>query len=215
MAALAVHEDTRTYDADEAQPPRRDDVVRIPVRIDSRGGLAHRLPWCRRSFPGSRDAAPVTVVLTVLLMVAVLSATLAGPDDLLERTASIRWPWRRAVHLVAALLVVSLVLAATLPTGARFGPVALVLRDAVGLLGLTALGTATVGAARAWLLPLVWTGIAAVYPQAGTVGAVATWQAQVPQNAAAAVTAAVLALGGLIAWSLAGPAGREAAEYIH
>ncbi|TDB82491.1 hypothetical protein [Micromonospora sp. KC721] len=40
-APSAVHEDTRTYDAGTPQPPRRDDVVRIPVRTDDHGGLAH------------------------------------------------------------------------------------------------------------------------------------------------------------------------------
>ncbi|TDC44283.1 hypothetical protein [Micromonospora sp. KC213] len=188
---------------------------RVPLALAVSVGGAVLIWGLWLALADSRDAARVTVVLTVLLMVAVLSTTLAGPDDHLERIAAMRWPWRRAVHLVAALLVVSLVLSATLPTAARFGPAALVVRDAAGLLGLTALGTATFGAARAWLLPLLWTTIAAVYPQDGTGGAVVTWQAQGPQNTAAAVTAGVLALGGLVAWSFAGPAGREAAEYIH
>ncbi|TCB88654.1 hypothetical protein E0H26_28460 [Micromonospora zingiberis] len=39
-APTAVHEDTSTFGRGAEIPPR-DDVVRIPVRIDKRGGLAH------------------------------------------------------------------------------------------------------------------------------------------------------------------------------
>lgn len=164
------------------------------------------------AFAKDRDATALLVVMTVALMVAALAPTLAGPDENLDRTASMRWPWRRAVHLLAGLLVVVVVLFATLHTGARFGPAALVARDAAGLLGLTALCATVLGAARSWFLPLGWTTIAAMYPQEGTWGAVATWQGQPPDSRAATVTAAVLAVGGLIAYSIAGPARRDPAE---
>lgn len=49
--------------------------------------------------------------------------------------------------------------------GARFGPAGLVVRDAAGLLGLTALGAVTIGIARAWFLPLGWTLAAILFPQ--------------------------------------------------
>ncbi len=117
------------------------------------------------------------------------------------------------MHLLAGLVVVLVVLLATRHTGARFGPAALVVRDAAGLLGLTALCASVVGAARSWFLPLGWTTVAAMYPQHGTGGAIATWQGQPPDSRAAALTAATLALGGLIAYALAGPAGKEASEY--
>ncbi|MEU1606406.1 hypothetical protein [Micromonospora matsumotoense] len=159
-----------------------------------------------------RDVTPMMVVLTVLLMVTALAPTLAGPDENLERTASVRWPWRRAVHLLAGLLIILAVLLLTRHTGARFGPVALVVRDATGLLGLTALCATVVGAARSWFLPLGWTTIAAVYPQPGSWGAVATWQGQPPDSRAATVVAAVLAIGGLVAYAVAGPARRDPSE---
>ncbi|SHN46492.1 hypothetical protein [Cryptosporangium aurantiacum] len=38
------------------------------------------------------------------------------------------------------------------------------IRDAAGLLGLTALGAATIGVARSWFLPLGWTLLAVVLP---------------------------------------------------
>jgi hypothetical protein len=104
-------------------------------------------------------------------------------------------------------------LLATLATGARFGPAWLVVRDAGGLLGLTALSATTIGTARAWFLPLGWTLAATLFPQSEPViGRILTWQAQPAVNTAATVTAGLLALGGLIAYAVAGPARRAPAE---
>jgi hypothetical protein len=153
------------------------------------------------------------VVLTVLLMVATLTATLGGPDDALEGTAGLPLLPRRVAHLLVAFLVVVVLLLATLATGARFGPGWLVVRDAAGLLGLTALGAATLGTARSWFLPLGWTLAAILFPRSEPVlGQVLTWQAQEPASTAATVTAGVLALGGLVAYAVAGPARRAPAE---
>ncbi|WP_433528886.1 hypothetical protein ACQPYA_21465 [Micromonospora sp. CA-263727] len=185
---------------------------RVPLALAAAvGGAAVVWALCL-AFAEERDATPTVVVMTVLLMVVALAHTLAGPDENLDRTASIRWPWRRAVHLLAGLVVVLAVLLATLHTGARFGPAALVARDAAGLLGLTALCATVLGAARSWFLPLGWTTIAAMYPQEGTWGATATWQGQPPDSRAATLTAVALALGGLIAYAIAGPARKEPSE---
>ncbi len=160
-----------------------------------------------------RTVGTEMVVLTVLLLVAALTATLGGPDDALEQTAALRWPPRRAAHLLAAVLVVVMLLSATLATGARFAPAWLVVRDAAGLLGLTALGAATIGTARAWFLPLGWTLPAVMFPRAEPVAAeVLTWQAQPPSSTVAGVTAGLLALGGLIAYAATGPARQAPAE---
>ncbi|WBB77683.1 hypothetical protein O7606_15535 [Micromonospora sp. WMMD882] len=185
---------------------------RVPLALAAALGGAGAVWGLWLAFAEERDVASMVVVLTVLLMVVALAPTLAGPDESLDRTASRRWPWRRAAHLLAGLVVVLGVLLVTRHTGARFGPVALVVRDAAGLLGLTALCATVVGAARSWFLPLGWTVVAAVYPQAGTGGAVATWQEQPADDTVAASTAAVLAVGGLIAYSVAGPARRFASE---
>jgi hypothetical protein len=164
-------------------------------------------------FSDSRSVGSQMVVLTVLLLVAALTATLGGPDDSLEGTAGFRWPPRRIAHLLAAFLIVVVLLLATLATGAHFGPAWLVVRDAAGLLGLTALGAATIGTARAWFLPLGWTLAAILFPQSeSAVGRVLTWQAQPPASTAATVTAGLFALGGLLAYAVAGPARRAPAE---
>jgi hypothetical protein len=164
-------------------------------------------------FSDSPEVGFQLVVLTVLLSVTALTATLGGPDDDLDRTAAFRWLPRRLAHLVAAFLVVVVPLLATLATGARFGPAWLVARDAAGLLGLTALGAATIGAGRAWFLPLGWTLAATLFPRAEPIlGRILTWQAQPQVSNAAAVTAGLLALGGLVVYAVAGPARRPPAE---
>ncbi|MEU8819285.1 hypothetical protein [Actinoplanes sp. NPDC048796] len=153
------------------------------------------------------------VVLTVMLLIVCLTATFGGPDDELERTAAFAWLPRRAAHLLAAGLLVTVLLLATLATGARFGPAELVARDTAGLLGLTALGAATLGTARAWFLPLVWTMAAVLFPRSAPVaGEVLTWPAQPPSSTAATVTAVLFALGGLVAYAARGPAPRSPAE---
>lgn len=162
-------------------------------------------------FSDSREVGGQLVVLTVLLSVTALTATLGGPDDALERTAALRWLPRRVAHLVAAFLVVVVPPLATLATGAHFGPAGLVARDAAGLLGLTALGAATAGVGRAWFVPLGWTLAATLFPRSGpVVGRVLTWQAQPQVSVAAAVTAGLLATCGLLAYAVAGPVRRAA-----
>jgi hypothetical protein len=186
---------------------------RAPTALAAAGGCAV-LMWSLWSiFSTSRDAGVQMVVLTVLLLVASLTATLGGPDDALEGTAGLVWPSRRIVHLLAAFLIVVLPLLATLATGARFGPGWMVVRDAAGLLGLTALGAATIGTARSWFLPLGWTLAAILFPRSDThLGQVLTWQSQSPASTAAAVTAGVLAGAGVIAYAAMGPARRTPAE---
>jgi hypothetical protein len=131
----------------------------------------------------------------------------------LEATAGFPWPPRRVAHLLVTFLVVAVFLLATLATGARFGPAWLVVRDAAGLLGLTALGATAIGTARAWFLPLGWTLTAALFPRPQPViASILTWQAQPPANTAATVTAGLLALSGLVAYAVAGPALRAPAE---
>jgi hypothetical protein len=177
-------------------------------------GGAVTLMWSLWSaFSNTREVGFQLVILTILLLVAALTVTLGGPDDALETTAAFAWPPRRAAHLLAAFLIVVVPLLATLVTGARFGPGWLVVRDAAGLVGVTALGAATLGTARAWFLPLGWTLAAILFPQSETVlGRVLTWQAQEPASTAASVTAGLLAISGLLAYTMAGPARGAPAE---
>jgi hypothetical protein len=161
----------------------------------------------------ARDVEPPLVVLVVLLMVSAAAATLAPPDVALERTAALAWPPRRLLHLLAVIGLVVGVAAVTLGTGARFGPLGLVVRDAAGLLGLAALGAALWSAQRGWFLPVAWTLPAVVVPAPDSVaGRVLTWQIQSSGDVAAGVTAGVLAAAGALAYVRWGPARRTDAE---
>ena len=186
---------------------------RAPMALILAGVLMAGLWSLWLVFSESRNVDLQMVVLTVLLLVAAVTATLGGPDDALEKTAAIVWPPRRIAHLLVAFLIIAGLLLVTLVTGARFGPAWLVVRDVGGLVGLTALGAATLGIARAWFVPLGWTLAAVMFPQSEPgIGRVLTWQAQPPSGTAAAVTAGLLALGGLIAYAVAGPVPRSPAE---
>ncbi|WP_199511988.1 hypothetical protein [Nucisporomicrobium flavum] len=185
----------------------------VPLALVLSLGLTVLLWSLWSIFSNSPDAGAPMVVLTVLILVTTVAITFAGPDEALERTAALPWWPRRAAHVLAALVLILVLLLATLPTGARFGPAALVLRDAAGLLGLAALGAATIGAIRAWFAPLGWTLAVIVFPAGDTTaGQIITWQTQEPGNRAAAVTAAVLAVAGLMAYALSGPVRPTPAE---
>ncbi|GIF11336.1 hypothetical protein [Actinoplanes teichomyceticus] len=186
---------------------------RAPLALGVTAGIAVLMWLLAAANTRQRDVAPEMVVLSVLLMVAALTTTLVSPDYALDRTAALRWPPRRAAHLVAVLLIVVGVLAVTLATPARFGPVSLVARDAVGLLGLTALGASLTTPSRSWFLPLGWTLAAVLFSSPETVlGRTLTWQSQAPGDTAALVTALVLAFGGFAVHILAGPPRKAAVE---
>lgn len=187
---------------------------RIPAALGAAlAGIA--LAWLSAAaFSDAGEASGTVVVLTVLLLVSVVTATLGGPDDALDRTAARPWRWLRMSHLAMALGCVLLLLLATLLTRTPFAPFAVVVRDASGLLGLTALGAVAGGTARSWFLPLGWTLVAAVFPATGTVGQTLTWQAQAPDSRPAAVVAAVLAAAGTLAYVRRGPRPRTSSEHV-
>lgn len=186
----------------------------VPVALGI-AAAATAVTWLlATAFSGTGEVGSTVLVLTVLLLVAAATATLGGPDDLLDRTAARPWGCLRMSHLAAALGGVLVLLAATLLTGTRFGPLGCVVRDAAGLLGLTALGAATVGTARSWFLPLGWTLGAAMFPGAGTVGETLTWQMQVSGSRPGAAVAAALATAGTAAYVSRGPRRRTSPENV-
>jgi hypothetical protein len=150
----------------------------------------------------------------ILLAVTALSTTLGASDEELERTGAARWWLRRSVHLATALAVVTALLLVTGVTDARFGPAALVLRDAAGLLGLCALGATLFGVQRAWIAPLTWTLATVVLSMSGAGDRlrVLTWMVQPTGSRVAAVVAVVLAVGGGAAYALRGCPGRTSPD---
>ena len=142
-------------------------------------------------------------VLTTTAVTAVTATGLAGVDPALERTAALRWWWRRAAHVVAigGLAVV---------LGVAVGPpvdTEVVVRGAVGLAGLAALGATVLGGGLAWCVPMVWTVVAvsALLASQPPAGPLLTWLVQPPDTTAATVAAGGLGLAGLLVYAIRGP----------
>lgn len=155
----------------------------------------------------ARTANAKAVTLTVMLGVAAFSRTLSGPDDALDHTAAVRWPLRRLAHVLLTGGVIVGLLLPTLLTGARFAPVGLVARNTAGLLGLTALGAALVGAGLCWIAPMTWS-IVAVLPlfdvSSRLLPQVAAWPVQPAGTGVASGCAWTLAVAGLTAYTWRG-----------
>ncbi|WP_055689569.1 hypothetical protein [Streptomyces prasinus] len=158
----------------------------------------------------NRDGAgPMSLGSAVLILaanVAAASVGLGGQDAALDRTAAIRWVPRRAAHVLLAGAVAGAALLAVQGAGTELVPVALVVRDSAGLVGLAALGAVLCGAPFAWTLPIGWLAFALLVPAPpGIVGEVSNWMIFSPATTASAATAWVLLATGTVLYAAAGP----------
>ncbi|MCG5468612.1 hypothetical protein LADH09A_002480 [Micromonospora sp. LAH09] len=180
---------------------------RVPLALGSAAALI-TLAWVLTVvYTDSTTINARTASLTIMLAVVAFGTTLGGADDALDHTAAVNWPLRRAGHLLLVLAAITALLSLSTLTDARYEPLALVLRNTAGLLGLTALGTALVGAALSWIAPLTWTLIAVLPimgPSTDVRTQVASWLLQPPGTTVATVCATVLAVTGLLAYALRG-----------
>ncbi|MBB4904543.1 hypothetical protein [Actinophytocola algeriensis] len=154
------------------------------------------------------DAEITRVVLAlfaVTVVVSVAATSLAGPDPSLERTAALDWRPRRAVHAVTVCVV------AAGSVAALGMPADVVVRNAIGLTGLAALGVVVLGGGLAWCVPMVWTvvGVTAILAARTPPAPLLTWPVQPAHSGAATVAACVLGAVGLVAYALAGPSARS------
>jgi hypothetical protein len=142
-------------------------------------------------------------VFAVTAVTAVTAPGLAGADPALERTAALSWWWRRAAHVVAiGVLAVAL--------GVLAGPqveTEVVVRNAIGLSGLAALGVTVLGGGLAWCVPMVWSvaAVSALLARNPPRAPLVTWLVQPPDTTAATVAAGVLGMAGLTVYALRGP----------
>lgn len=104
--------------------------------------------------PQGRGLATLLVALAATTAIA---PGLVGADTDLDRASAIAWPPRRATHVVVGAAAVVGLLAATALVGEQTAGTDQIARNVAGLAGLVALGAAVLGAARAPLLPVVWT----------------------------------------------------------
>jgi len=142
-------------------------------------------------------------VLGIALVTAVAAAGLAGVDPALERTAALDWRVRRAAHVVAVgglTTVLGVVVGPPMPAE-------VVLRAAVGLTGLAALGVTLLGGGLAWWVPVTWTvgAVSAWLASQPPVAPLLTWPLQPPDTTAATVAAWTLGLGGMLVYAVRGP----------
>jgi hypothetical protein len=150
-------------------------------------------------------------MMAASLAVVAFSITLSSTDDQLDRTAALPWPPRRMAHLLGLAAAVSVLLVLTLMTGMTFGPLSFVVRDALGLTGLAALGAVLLGPHRAWFLTVAWCTPVIILSAGGRRPAL-TWMIQPVDSQPAALTATVLAVAGIVGYSVLGPPRRVQAE---
>jgi hypothetical protein len=153
----------------------------------------------------------LAAMLAALAATTALAPGLHGADHDLDRASAIAWPPRRVAHVVVGGACVFGLLAATTLAGERMAAANLLARDVAGLAGLVALGAVMFGAARAPLVPVVWTVLVLKYappmgvpPTRPTYKLMLTWMVQ-PVSVGAATTAAViLAAVGTLAYAVLG-----------
>jgi hypothetical protein len=178
----------------------------VPAALAAAAGCVAVLWWVGQA-TGDPTVRATLALLAVAAGAAAAGAGLAGADVDLDRSAAIAWPPRRAAHVVAVGAAIVGVVAATALTGDQLAPAGPVVRDAAGMSGLVALGAATLGADRAWVVPLTWTLLALLWAPAAasTFQQVLAWMLQPAASAPAAITASVLVVAGVLAYAILGP----------
>ncbi|QBI56199.1 hypothetical protein [Streptomonospora litoralis] len=164
------------------------------------------LLWGLTLWWGADQTGSRLMSVTMVLGVAAASAGLCGFDAARERTASFTWPPRRAAHLVALAamaaagpLVVDVLADSHLQTE-------VIVRDAVGLVGLAGVGAVLAGGSFGWCFPFGATVLANVPIEADSDALrVLTWLVQPADSTAAMTTALVFAAVGVIGYAAWGP----------
>jgi hypothetical protein len=159
--------------------------------------------WALAALDGAPD--PELAVLMLVAGTAFAAAGLAGQDVGLDRIAAIRWPPRRAAHVLAIAVVVGSALLVLQNWGDPLSPGGVVLRDTFGLTGLVALGATACGGQYAWTFPVGWFAFSLGVPK-GTdpLSQAAGWLTQPPSTPAATATSLVLGIGGTLAYAAFG-----------
>lgn len=152
------------------------------------------------------DPSNLPVALLVLTAnVAAATVGLVGQDPGLDRTAAIRWVFRRAVHVLLVVAFAGGALLAVQAVGPELAPTALVVRNTAGLVGLAALGATVCGAMYAWILPTGWlTFTFFAPPLPGIAGEIGSWMTLSPATTVSTGTPWVLLVTGTLLYAVAG-----------
>jgi hypothetical protein len=182
-----------------------------PTAVAVTVGSTAILWWLTQIVDNPATPAKLALLATTVGAVAI-GPGLAGADHDLDRTAAIFWPLRRITHIIVATAAVTAILSTTALTGHPLNQAGPIARNVIGLCGLVALGAATVGAPRAWLLPLTWTLLLLRYtPPFGTPPTrpvpmqMLTWLMQPASTTSATIAAVILGVAGTTAYAALGP----------
>ncbi|MEU9789563.1 hypothetical protein AB0E27_02905 [Streptomyces sparsogenes] len=182
----------------------------LPMTFAVLVAAAPATAWCAdwlltRSDPGPRARLPV-LVLAPVLVAAAIGVGLYSHGDELDRTAVRPWWPRRGCHLLLLTAVAAGLLAVAVPGGPQAYGAAVMARNVLGAVGVTALGAALIGARLSWLPMLVHTSAVFLAGQAepGGAGAVWAWSVQPGAQRAAWGTAVALFAAGTCLYALRG-----------
>ncbi|WP_019544773.1 hypothetical protein [Streptomyces sulphureus] len=147
-------------------------------------------------------------LIAVVLGVAAIAHTLAGPDGELERPTALPWRLVRTLHvtllggILLGLLTASQLIAAQWTHSTPFANLA---QAVLALTALTALSAACFGARTAWVPSVGWALLMlAVGPRVSVGGQILTWLVQDPRTVTSTTVAALLTVVGLAAYAQRG-----------
>jgi hypothetical protein len=150
-------------------------------------------------------AGPVLASLGLAAGAAITGVSLGASDFALERTASIAWLPRRAVHALGVAVVIGGLLLAVQTLVEPLSTNGFIIRDSLGFAGLAALGATLAGGQYSWIPPITWFAVTAIVPPGADTGTqVLTWLTQPSGTTAATVTAVALAVIGTGAYAAFG-----------
>ncbi|WP_116952322.1 hypothetical protein [Jiangella endophytica] len=139
------------------------------------------LAWAAAEWLSSRpyldgaEARPPVAALAPVLAAVLVSVTLAGADEELERSTARPWRAIRLAHVLVGTTVSAAALALTgLWEPARYGAYELA-RNTVAAMGMVTVATALAGAARAWAPVIAYTGAAYLAAPKPVIAGTAWW----------------------------------------
>ncbi|QGZ50943.1 hypothetical protein GPZ77_23500 [Streptomyces sp. QHH-9511] len=174
----------------------------LPMALAALLGTAAAAAWAAAWLQGRPDfdhtARVPVVVLGPLFAASVVGTSLYAPSDELDRTSALRWPLRRAAHVLALTALAGALLRLAVPGHPEaFGGPAIV-RNTLGSVGVAAAAAAIVGARLSWLPVTVYLGSVYLTAPSAPGGAAAVWAWPMqpgPQVSAWAVAVGAFAAG--------------------
>jgi fermentation-respiration switch protein FrsA (DUF1100 family) len=154
--------------------------------------------------PDDPSTARMVGLIAVVLGIAAIARTLAGPDEELERGTPMPWRLVRAVHLtLLGGFLLGLLTAVHAVAGQRAPAVSFgnLVQAVLALTALTALGAVLLGAHTAWVPSIGWALlILAMGPRSSVSGQALTWMVQDPGTVTSTTVAALLTVVGIAAY---------------